>query len=79
MEEVWLIVEEGKESAMCASPTFRHSGLAVKGPKTQSMGQTHHPSIAMRQCRCRDRNDGSTEETHGKMRRICSGETEHSQ
>lgn len=41
-------MKERKESAMCAL-YFLASGLAVKGLKTQLIGQTHHLSIEMQQ------------------------------
>ena len=47
MEELLLIMEEGKDSALCALSTFWYSAFTIKGLKTQLMGQTHHPSIAV--------------------------------
>lgn len=80
MEELLLIIEEGKDSATCAPSTFWQSGFTIKGLKTQRMGQTYL-SIAVHRCKCSDRNetkhDGGIQEACGKMRRSCLGETEN--
>lgn len=74
----------GKEQAkaMCVTDNPWPSGLAVKGLKTQSKGQTHHPRLTMRWCKCNDRNEPKhvmgVERSHWKVR-SCSGETEEIQ